>query len=92
MEINVKVNGTAACIDVDVRVTRAGTYTYHFQCVPGGGKDHAGFLVGAIEEQFTKHVEEIRRTAYNAGWEDKTKRKKRATNFDDCPNYTGRPY
>lgn len=91
MKINIRVHDTAACIDVDVEVPRVGTYTYYFQCAPGGGNDHAGLLAGALEEQFSKHVEEIRRTAYNAGWEDKTKRRPRVTIFDDCPNYTGRP-
>lgn len=44
------------------------------------------FMLVALQEQFGKHIEKIREAAYEAGWRDKMKRRKKETFFKWCPN------
>jgi len=93
MEIDIGTeNDGRIKLSVDITIPNGDCYTYYFyHNGTESSNDFAEFLADAIQTQFMEHVGEIRRNAYNAGWEDKTKRQKRVTDFSDCPNYTGRP-
>ena len=45
------------------------------------------FMYAALQDQFEEHIKKIRKAAYEAGWRDKMKRRKKETWFGWCPNF-----
>lgn len=85
MKFGIRNNGKSIEVKLTFRCGYAGNYIYTFEH-NAGAKSHAGILAETIYEQFTDHIKQIRKAAYNEGWGDKTKRRTKRTDFDWCPN------
>jgi len=62
-------NGTdvMVSITIDVPLDCNRTYTLYFKCGEHN-EDYAGFLADAMDKQFRKLVEHMRKSEYNNGW------------------------
>ena len=86
MEIYIKQKGEDMLVDVHFEAGLAGK-RYITLKYPTSDAAWAGLLAEAIEAQFDEHVNKIRKYAYEKGWQDKTKRNRKETFFDYCPNF-----
>jgi len=87
MEIHTSLTNSQKTMILEVTffTPRVGQWTYSFSHNVGHPVP-AGQILNAIEEQFAERVRKIRRDAYNEGWKDKTRRKRKKTEFEECFN------
>lgn len=83
-----EVSYTDGSFGIKVRVSlRAGFRTHWIELTGESASPmERDFVFQALRDQFHDHITAIRRAAYEQGWRDKTKRRRKQVYFDYCAN------
>ncbi len=85
MKIDIGRKGTKVVVSVSLYIPcwETRVFTLDWEC---GNEAYAGLLTKLFHGTFTDRIQEIRRKAYEQGWNDHKKRKPRETYFSGCIN------